>query len=46
MIRAGTAWPVGDGQVIEVNDNRWLNHPPEFRPGADTNMKVAALIDH
>ena len=46
LIRAGTAWQVGDGQGIEVNDHRWLKHPPQFRPGADTNMKVAALIDH
>jgi len=45
LIRAGTAWQVGDGQGIEVNDHRWLNHPPQFRHGADTNMKVAALID-
>ncbi|KAL0002033.1 hypothetical protein SO802_015814 [Lithocarpus litseifolius] len=46
LIKAGTAWHVGDGQSIEVNDHRWLNHPPQFRPGADTNLKVADLIDH
>ena len=37
---------MGDGQSIEVNDHRWLNHPPWFRPGADTNLKVADLFDH
>ncbi|XP_023926560.2 uncharacterized mitochondrial protein AtMg00310-like [Quercus suber] len=46
LIRAGSAWHVGDGQSIEVNDHRWLNYPPQFRPGANTNLKVADLIDH
>ena len=45
LIRAGTVWHVGDGQSIEVSDHRWLNHPPQFRPGTDTNLKVADLID-
>lgn len=46
LIKAGTTWHVGDGQSIEVNDHRWLNHPPWFRPGADTNLKVVDLFDH
>ncbi|XP_030949875.1 uncharacterized protein LOC115973779 [Quercus lobata] len=46
LIRAGIAWHMGDGQSIEVNDHRWLNHPPLFRPSANTNLKVADLIDH
>ena len=46
LIRAGIAWHMGDGQSIEVNDHRWLNHPPRFRPGVDINLKVADLIDH
>ena len=46
LIRAGTAWKVGDGLSIGVTDHRWLTHPPQFRPDANTNMKVADLIDH
>ena len=45
MVGAGTVWQVGDGQSIEVSDHRWLNNPPQFRPGIDTNLKVADLID-
>ena len=26
LIRAGTAWIVGDGQSISVTDHRWLTH--------------------
>ena len=46
LIKAGTAWHMADGQSIEVNDHRWLNHPPRFKPDADTNLKVDDLIDH
>lgn len=46
LIKAGTAWKVGDGQSIEVVDHRWLIHPPQFKPSANRNMKVANLIDH
>lgn len=46
FIRAGTAWKVGDGQSIEVIDHKWLTHPPQFRTDANTNMKVADLINH
>uniref|UniRef100_A0A7N2LID0 Reverse transcriptase zinc-binding domain-containing protein n=1 Tax=Quercus lobata TaxID=97700 RepID=A0A7N2LID0_QUELO len=45
LVGAGTVWQVGDGQSIEVSDHRWLNNPPQFRPGIDTNLKVADLID-
>ena len=46
LIRVGTTWTVGDGQSIRVTNHRWLTHPPQFRPDANTNMKVADLIDH
>ena len=46
LIRASTAWKVGDGQSIGVTDHRWLPHPTQFRHGANTNMKVADLIGH
>lgn len=45
LIRAGTAWHVGDRQSIGVNDHRWLNHPPQFRPRTNTNLKVANFIN-
>ena len=46
LIRAGTTWTVGDGHSISVMDHRCLTHPPQFRPDANTNMKVINLIDH
>ena len=45
LFRAGTAWKVGDGKSIRVTDHRWLTHPPQFRPDANTNTIVADL-DH
>ena len=45
LFRAGTAWKVGDGKSIRVKDHRWLTHPPQFRPDANTNTIVADL-DH
>ena len=45
LFRAGMTWKVGDRKSIRVMDHRWLTHPPQFRPDANTNTIVADL-DH
>ena len=46
LIQEGSLWKIGNGQSVQVNYNKWLPHPPLFKPGANTNMKVAELIHH
>ncbi|KAK9992584.1 hypothetical protein SO802_027569 [Lithocarpus litseifolius] len=46
LIREGSLWKIGNGQSVQVNCNKWLPHPPLFKPGANTHMKVADLIHH
>ena len=46
LIREGSLWKIGNGQSVQINCNKWLPHPPLFKPGANTNMKVADLIHH
>ena len=46
LIREGSIWRIGNGQSIAVSDKNWLSHPPVFKPGANTNLKVGDLIHH
>lgn len=46
LIQEGSMWKIGNGQSVQVNCNKWLPQPPLFKPGANTNMKVADLIHH
>ena len=46
VLRVGSMWKIGDGQSIKITSNKWLPHPPLFKPGADTTLKVGDLIHH
>ena len=46
VLRVGSMWRIGDGQSIKNTSNKWLPHPPLFKPGADTTLKVGDLIHH
>ena len=37
LIREGSLWKIGNGQSVQINCNKWLPHPPLFKPGANTN---------
>ena len=45
LIIEGSHWQVGNGQSITINNQKWLPHPPLFKLGADTSLKVGDLID-
>ena len=34
VLEAGVRWRVGDGQMIEIFNHKWLNKPPTFKPHA------------
>ena len=44
VIQEGSMWKIRDGQSIKLTNNSWLHHPPLFKPGADTTLKVGDLI--
>ena len=46
LIREGSIWKIGKGQSVEVSCNKWLPHPPLFKPSTDITMKVGDLIHH
>uniref|UniRef100_A0A7N2M9L9 Reverse transcriptase n=1 Tax=Quercus lobata TaxID=97700 RepID=A0A7N2M9L9_QUELO len=46
VLRVGSMWKIGDGQSIKITINKWLPHPPLFKPGADPTLKVGDLIHH
>ena len=35
-------WKIGDGQSIKITSNKWLPHPPLFKPGANTTLTVGS----
>lgn len=45
LIRAATIWKVGDGRSINIDDHRWLPHPPQFKLDADHNIRVSDLFN-
>ena len=46
VLRVGSMWKIGDGQSIKITSNKWLPHPPLFKPGANTTLTVGDLIHH
>ena len=46
VIQEGSMLKIGDGQSIKLTCNNWLQHPPLFKLGADTTLKVGDLLHH
>lgn len=38
-------WSIGDGGTTGIKSHRWLPHPPTFRDGVDTSLKVRDFIN-
>ena len=50
MVKHGHRWQVGNGQSIDIWNNKWLHQPSTFRLTSKpatipTDAKVALLID-